>query len=72
MLDVSRSRVYQVTQRDDFPEPVAELLSGKVWLENDVRNWLDGKRKQREKAEAKTCHKCPFMKLMATLMNEQS
>jgi prophage regulatory protein len=37
----SRQRTYQITTRDDFPEPVAALGQGKVWREADVKAWID-------------------------------
>lgn len=39
-LGVSRTRAYQVISRRDFPEPVAELMMGKVWLAEDVEAWI--------------------------------
>jgi prophage regulatory protein len=42
--DVSRQRVYQVTQRRDFPEPVATLEMGNVWLAEDVEAWFQARR----------------------------
>ncbi len=41
---VSRQRAYQITQRADFPAPVAELGQGKVWLADDVEAWIKVKR----------------------------
>ena len=37
---VSRQRVYQITSRDGFPAPVADLAQGKVWLTADVEAWV--------------------------------
>ncbi|WP_211348996.1 helix-turn-helix transcriptional regulator [Micromonospora pisi] len=37
---ISRQRVYQITQRRDFPEPVAQLGMGNVWLAEDVEAWI--------------------------------
>ncbi len=37
---ISRQRVYQITQRRDFPEPVAKLEMGNVWLAEDVEEWI--------------------------------
>jgi prophage regulatory protein len=37
---ISRQRAYQITQRRDFPEPVAKLEMGYVWLREDVEEWL--------------------------------
>lgn len=37
---ISRQRVYQITQRRDFPEPVAKLEMGNVWLAEDVEAWI--------------------------------
>ena len=38
--DVSRQRVYAITSRRDFPEPVAVLEMGNVWLAEDVEAWM--------------------------------
>jgi predicted DNA-binding transcriptional regulator AlpA len=37
---VSRTRVYQLTQRRGFPEPYAQLDMGNVWLADDVEDWI--------------------------------
>ncbi len=37
---VSRQRTYQITCRDDFPRPAAELAQGKVWYEKEVETWI--------------------------------
>jgi predicted DNA-binding transcriptional regulator AlpA len=37
---VSRERVYQITQRRNFPEPYQKLSMGFVWLEVDVEAWI--------------------------------
>ncbi len=39
-LRVSRQRAYQITSRRDFPAPVAELGQGKIWLHEDVEQWM--------------------------------
>jgi len=39
MLDVSRTRFAQLIARADFPEPVADLVMGKIWDLADVRAW---------------------------------
>ncbi|WP_199748682.1 hypothetical protein [Amycolatopsis sp. WAC 01376] len=31
--------MYQLTSRDDFPEPVERLAMGNVWRTDDVRKW---------------------------------
>jgi hypothetical protein len=33
---ISRQRVYQLTQRPDWPAPYDELIQGKVWRREDV------------------------------------
>lgn len=38
-LAVSRQRVLQLRQRDDFPQPVSVLASGPVWESADVERW---------------------------------
>lgn len=37
---ISRTRVYQVTQRRNFPAPYAKLGMGNVWLADDVEEWI--------------------------------
>jgi prophage regulatory protein len=44
LLGVSRQRVYQLAARADFPQPVATLAQGKVWLLGDIERWLDRRR----------------------------
>ncbi|MFF0144613.1 hypothetical protein ATK36_3206 [Amycolatopsis sulphurea] len=39
LFGISRQRVYQLTSRADFPEPVAQLAMGNVWRTEDVRGW---------------------------------
>lgn len=37
---ISRQRVYSITTHRNFPEPVAELAAGKIWLAEDVERWI--------------------------------
>ncbi|MFC6154044.1 helix-turn-helix transcriptional regulator [Nocardioides yefusunii] len=39
LLNVSRQRVHQLTEGDDFPDPVAVLKAGKIWERADVVAW---------------------------------
>lgn len=39
LLGVSRQRASQLASRRDFPEPVAVLRQGGVWLAEDVEAW---------------------------------
>jgi prophage regulatory protein len=40
LLGVSRQRVHQIIRdHPDFPEPVAEIKAGKIWLRRDVVSW---------------------------------
>lgn len=39
MLGVSRQRVQQLINRDDFPKPDVVLEMGKVWKRADVVAW---------------------------------
>ncbi|GGM12249.1 MULTISPECIES: helix-turn-helix transcriptional regulator [Micromonospora] len=43
---ISRQRVYELTMRRNFPEPVAELAQGKVWLAEDVDRWIAEHRRE--------------------------
>jgi len=44
LMGVSRQRVHQITQRPDFPEPVARLVAGHIWDAADVRRWIKAHR----------------------------
>lgn len=44
--NLSRQRTYQITRRRGFPEPVAELAQGKVWLGHQVEAWIAANRGQ--------------------------
>lgn len=37
---MTRQRADQLTKRDDFPKPIAELTAGKIWSGDAVRRWL--------------------------------
>jgi prophage regulatory protein len=37
---ISRQRVYEITAKDSFPPPLAELEQGRVWLAEDVERWI--------------------------------
>ena len=37
---ISRRRVYQLTQRPDWPAPYDELVQGKVWRREDIEAWI--------------------------------
>ena len=39
-LRLSRERASQLANRRDFPEPVARLKMGQVWLASDVDEWV--------------------------------
>jgi len=41
---ISRQRIYQITQRADFPKPLADLRAGKVWRAEDVEAWITERR----------------------------
>ncbi|GAA0471868.1 hypothetical protein Aca07nite_21270 [Actinoplanes capillaceus] len=38
--DLSRQQAYLLVNRPDFPQPVAVLAQGKVWLVDEVEAWL--------------------------------
>lgn len=41
IFGVGRARVYQLTQRDDFPEPIARLAMGSIWHLDDIIAWAE-------------------------------
>ncbi len=48
LLGVSRQRVYQLATRPDFPEPIAELTQGKIWVLADIEAWIGAYRAGKE------------------------
>lgn len=43
ILGVSRQRVTQLMDGDDFPSPWAELKTGRVWRDTDIIEWAKSK-----------------------------
>lgn len=43
-LGFSRQWTAQLIQRKGFPEPIAELAIGNVWLAQDVEEWIERSR----------------------------
>ncbi|HEX7134428.1 MAG TPA: hypothetical protein VF228_17780 [Iamia sp.] len=41
LLGVSRQRADQLSRTDGFPDPVAEIAAGRIWLRKDVETWAD-------------------------------
>lgn len=41
ILGVSRQRAHQLTKREDFPAPVAELKSGPIWARPSLELFID-------------------------------
>ncbi len=37
---ISKQRVYVITSHRNFPDPVADLMQGKVWRKADVEAWI--------------------------------
>jgi len=44
MLGVSRQRAAQLADSSGFPEPVADLASGRIWRLDDIRLWSESRR----------------------------
>jgi prophage regulatory protein len=40
LLGISRQRVYQLAAKADFPRPIAVLAQGKVWVIDDIEEWV--------------------------------
>lgn len=41
MLGVSRQRVSQIAVSEGFPDPVAILGVGRIWLREDITEWAE-------------------------------
>ncbi|MDG4770494.1 hypothetical protein [Solwaraspora sp. WMMD792] len=44
---VSKQRAYVVSRSKGFPDPVARLAQGPVWLKADVERWIQENRPPR-------------------------
>ena len=40
IVRISREHVRELTYRDGFPEPAAELAGGDVWFRADIEAWI--------------------------------
>jgi predicted DNA-binding transcriptional regulator AlpA len=50
-LGVTRQRVAVLVDRDDFPEPIAQLSVGRIWRASDVREWAARRSKRIQEDE---------------------
>ncbi|GIF14136.1 hypothetical protein Ate01nite_41680 [Actinoplanes teichomyceticus] len=50
-LGLSRQRVQQLAERDDWPEPFDELAMGRVWLISDIEAWIQRQRIEQRSGE---------------------
>lgn len=39
MLGVTKPTAYRYIARNDFPEPLGQISTGRVWLRRDVQRW---------------------------------
>jgi prophage regulatory protein len=49
---LSRSYVYALAQKGQFPTPVKLTERSSAWIESEVQAWIDGRIKQREEMGA--------------------
>jgi hypothetical protein len=42
LVKITRDGVLEITYRDDFPEPIAELIGGDIWDGDEVDAWIAG------------------------------
>lgn len=58
MLGVSRQRVHAISSRSHrFPEPVATLSAGKIWLRSDVEAWARSEGRSIEQSPRRAGHR---------------
>lgn len=39
-MGVGRQRAYQISRQKGFPDPIAVLEAGQIWLAEDVEAWI--------------------------------
>ena len=49
LLGVSRQRVDQLSRHQDFPEPLTELASGRIWTRQSIEEWARASGREIEK-----------------------
>jgi predicted DNA-binding transcriptional regulator AlpA len=55
MLDVDRSTVHRWARTlSNFPEPLGETASGRVWRRSDVEDWAEHHRPRRGRPQKET------------------
>lgn len=45
---VSRSHLYALAKRGDFPKPVKLTERSSAWIESEVQDWIDSRIAQRD------------------------
>ncbi len=50
-LGLSRQRVQQLAERDDWPVPFDELAMGRVWRIEDIEEWIYAQRQMPQPEE---------------------
>lgn len=57
MLGISRQRVHAISGHSDtFPQPVADLSAGKIWLRSDVEAWARAEGRQIDESHPAKSH----------------
>ncbi|MFI1992108.1 DNA-binding protein [Actinoplanes sp. NPDC020271] len=51
---ISRQRVNQLTLKAHFPKPAADLAQGRVWLAEDIEEWISLHRSETTGRRAKS------------------
>jgi prophage regulatory protein len=49
---LSRSYVYDLSKKGQFPKPLKLTERSSAWIESEVQAWIDGRIKQREEMGA--------------------
>jgi len=60
ILSVSNERVRQISETYlDFPYPIAELKSGRIWAREDIQEWLKRHSDRGTDVVARSKQSCP-------------
>ena len=57
-LGMSRQRAHKLADRGDFPAPVHDLPTGRLWRESDVERWVARHPRYDHTAELERCPTC--------------
>ena len=54
IVGVTRQRIDQLSREKGFPDPWAELMTGRIWRDSDIREWAANRKVTRGRPKKAT------------------